>query len=100
MSEPEVYPIHLVMHRNRYKDTLFDVEGNVLVGESGLKLNVFREEMKDMMIDKKVRCIHYMTKEPSYIYFVVNQQQADHFQYCRDNGSPFQGTHFHVYPDD
>lgn len=99
MSEPEVYPIHLVMHYNRYKGTLFDVEGNILMGESGLKLNVFREEMKDMMSDQKVRCIHYMTKEPSYIYFIVNQDQADKFQHYRDHGSPFPGTYYHVYPD-
>ena len=97
-SEP-VYPIKLVMHRSTYASTLFDVDGNVLVGESGRNLNVFREEMKDMMISKKVRCIHYISKEPSYRYFVVDQEQVDRFQKHRDHGSTFPEMTYHVYPD-
>lgn len=98
MSE-DIYPIKLAMHRNTYASILFDVDGNVLVGESGRNLNVFREEMKDMMIAKKVRCIHYIAKDPSYCYFIVDQEQADRFQRDRDNGSLYPETTYHVYPD-
>lgn len=98
LSDPSVCPIKLVTHRNTYASTLFDVDGNVLVDESGVKLNVFREEMKDMMIAKKVRCIHYMTKEPTYIYFVTDQEQVDRFQQHRDHGSPYPVS-YHVYLD-
>jgi hypothetical protein len=93
------FPIKLVMHRNTYANTLFDVDGNVLVGDSGFNLNVFREEMKDMMISKKVRCIHYMTKEPTYCYFITDQEQMDRFQRHRDNGSQYPEMNYHVYPD-
>lgn len=93
------FPIKLVMHRNTYASTLFDVDGNVLVGESGHNLNVFREEMKDMMISKKVRCIHYMAKEPTYCYFITDQEQMDRFQRHRDNGSQYPEMNYHVYPD-
>lgn len=98
-SENTLYPVKLAMHRNTYASTLFDVDGNILVGESGRNLNVFREEMKDMMIQKKVRCIHYMSKEPTYIYFIVDQEQANRFQRHRDNGSTYPEMTYHVYPD-
>lgn len=98
-SVQELYPIKLVMHYNRYEGTLFDVDGNILTGETGLRLNVFKEEMKDMMVEKKIRCIHYMSKEPTYIYFVVDQEQVNRFQRHRDQGSTYPEMTYHVYPD-
>lgn len=99
-SDETLYPVSYIYHRNRYGSTLFDVDGRHLLGESGSRLNVFKEEMKDMLAEKKVRCIHYMTKEPTYIYFVIDQEQVDRFQWERDNGSYNPKRIYHVYLDD
>lgn len=99
-SEERLYPIKLVYHRNRYASVLLDVNGNELIGETGAVMNVFKEEMKDMLVERKIRCIHYMKREPTYIYFVINQEQAETFQLDRDHGSAFPNRCYHVYLDD
>lgn len=99
-SDERLYPIKMVYHRNRYASVLLSVDGDELTGETGERLNVFKEEMKDMLMEKKIRCIHYMTKEPSYIYFVVDQEQAERFQLDRDHGCRWPNRSYHVYLDD
>lgn len=95
----ERYPVRLVHHNNRYAGHLFDVDGNVLRGESGDVLNVFKEEMKDMMISKKVRFIHQAAKEPTYAYFITDPEQCGRFLLDREEGSIMPDKCYHVYPD-
>lgn len=89
----------MVYHNNRYSGTLYDVDGNVLRGETGARLNVFKEEMKDMLVDSKIRVIHYMGKEPTYIYFITDHIQMFRFQEERKNGSENPHKEYHVYLD-
>jgi hypothetical protein len=98
-SEDVLHPVKIVYHNNRYAGTLYDVDGNVLRGESGQRLNVFREEMKDMLVDSKIRVIHYMTREPTYIYFITDHIQMFRFQEERKKGSPDPNKEYHVYLD-
>jgi hypothetical protein len=99
MSEPELYPVRFIYHNNTYSGTLYDVDGNVLIGETGQKLNIFKEEMKDMLIAKKIRYIHYMGKEPTYSYFITESGQVDRFILERLEGGPNPDKYYHVYPD-
>lgn len=98
-SHRDLFPVRMVYHHNRYKGILYDVDGNVLRGESGQLLNVFCEEMKDMMIDNKIRFMHYLTKEPTYSYFITSPEQLGRFHIERTEGSREPGKSFHVYPD-
>lgn len=93
------YPIKMEYHRNRYASTLFDVDGCVLTGMTGEPLNVFKEELKDMMMEKLIWFVHYMAKEPTYAYFVITQEQRDRFQYEREYGSLERNKVYHVYID-
>jgi hypothetical protein len=98
-SQHELFPVRMVYHHNRYAGVLYDVDGNVLRGESGQLLNVFREEMKDMMMENKLRFMHYLTKEPTYSYFITSPEQLGRFHLERTEGSRKPGKTFHVYPD-
>jgi hypothetical protein len=99
MSDEEMHPIRYVYHPNRYAGILYDVDGNVLRGESGEPLNVFKEELKDMLIEKKIRFMHYLTKEPTYSYFIVDAEQLGRFHLARVEGSNRPNKCYHVYPD-
>jgi hypothetical protein len=99
MSEVELYPVEMVYHHNRYASTLVDVDGNVLVDKEGRKLNVFREELKDMLVSRELRFMHYLSKEPTYAYFIVDAEQLGRFHIERTEGSPKQGKRYHVYAD-
>jgi phage antirepressor YoqD-like protein len=100
MSEAdELHPVRFVYHHNRYAGVLYDVDGNVLVGETGRYLNVFQEELKDMMVERKVRFMHHLAKEPTYAYFVVSAEQLGRFHIERHEGSTQEGKCYHVYPD-
>lgn len=98
-SERERFPVRYVYHHNRYSGTLYDVDGNVLRGETGDILNVFKEELKDMMVDRKIRFMHYLTKEPTYSYFIVSPEQLGRFHIERMEGAPSPSKEYHVYPD-
>lgn len=95
----ETYPVQIVYHPNRYAGILYDIDGDVLRGETGDFLNVFKEELKDMMIDNKIRFIHHLSTEPTYAYFIVSPEQLGRFHVERKEGSPFPGKCYHVYPD-
>lgn len=95
----ESFPVRIVYHPNRYAGTLYDVDGNVLRGETGAVLNVFKEEMKDMMISKKIRFIHHLSTEPTYAYFITSIEQLGRFKIERVEGSEFPDKCYHVYPD-
>lgn len=101
MSEhsEELFPVRIVYHHNRYAGHLYDVDGNILRGETGEVLNVFKEELKDMMIEKKIRFLHYLTKEPTYSYFIVDSEQLGRFHLERLEGSKKPNKAYHVYPD-
>lgn len=101
MSETteELFPVTLVYHGNRYSSRLFDVDGNPLVGDTGMYLNVFTEEFKDMLVSKRIRFIHHLRHEPTYAYFVVSDEQERRFQQERSEGSYTPKTAYHVYPD-
>ena len=99
MSEAERFPVRLVYHHNRYSGTLYDVDGNVLRGETGEQLNVFKEELKDMMVERRIRFMHYLTKEPTYSYFIICPEQLGRFHIERVEGSPTPEKEYHVYPD-
>jgi hypothetical protein len=101
MSETsdELFPVRIVYHHNRYAGKLYDVDGNLLRGESGEVLNVFKEELKDMMIEKKIRFLHYLSKEPTYSYFIVDPEQVGRFHLERMEGSKNPRKAYHVYPD-
>lgn len=99
MSEHETYPIEIVYHHNRYGSKLLDVDGRPLIGRTGRLLNVFQEELKDMMVSKEIRFIHYLTKEPTYAYFITSPEQLGRFHIERYEGSPKPHTKYHVYAD-
>jgi hypothetical protein len=99
MSDVELYPVEIVYHHNRYASTLVDVDGNVLVGEDGRNLNVFREELKDKLVLKEIRFMHYLTKEPTYAYFITSAEQLGRFHLERIEGAPKPYKKYHVYPD-
>jgi hypothetical protein len=94
------YPIKLEFHHNRYRETLYDVDGCVLTGMTGLPLNVFKQELNTMLTERKIRFIHYMEKEPTYAYFVITDNQLDRFLMEREHGSLKRGKVYHVYLDD
>lgn len=94
------FPVKYHFHKNRYAGTLVDVDGVVLEGETGMKLNVFREELKDMLVSKKIRFWHYLSKEPTYAYFTTSQQQLDRFIEERRDGALIPNTVYHVYLDE
>lgn len=98
MSEGELIPVKFVYHHNRYAGMLYDVDGNLLRGESGEILNVFKEELKDMMIEHKIRFVHNVTHEPTYAYFVTSAHQLARFYKEREQGSEIEKT-YHVYLD-
>jgi phage antirepressor YoqD-like protein len=91
--------VEIIYHHNRYSSVLYDVDGNVLVGETGRHLNVFQEELKNMLIEKKIRFMHHMSKEPTYAYFITSNEQLGRFHIERFEGSTTPKTKFHVYPD-
>lgn len=97
-SSPK-YPVKLVHHYNRYAGHLLDVDGDVLRGDSGDALNVFKEELKDMMESGRIRFIHYMEKEPTYAYFIISEEQWTRFKEEREEGSSTPYTKYHVYID-
>lgn len=99
-SEPELFPVKMVYHRKRYAAELFDVDGDLLVGKTGSILNVFKEELKDMMIAKEIRFLHYMSKEPTYAYFITSNEQLDRFHIERTEGSRDPHKSYHVYIDE
>jgi hypothetical protein len=101
MSETseELFPVQIVYHHNRYAGVLYDVDGNILRGESGQTLNVFKEELKDMMIDRKIRFMHFLKEEPTYSYFITSHEQLGRFHIERREGSRKRGKAYHVYPD-
>ena len=98
-DDERTYPISLRYHRNRYAGILYDVEGRVLTGMTGEPLNVFKEEMKDMMVEKKIRFIHCLHHEPTYAYFTITTEQQTRFQEERINGSLDRDKVYHVYID-
>ena len=98
-SSDELHPTSLVYHYNRYSTPLFDVDGNPLRGETGRLLNVYQEELKDLMVAKKIRFIHYLTTEPTYAYFVTSPQQEHAFRKERECGSRIPDKRYHVYID-
>lgn len=99
MSEPELFPVRMVYHNNRYASQLYDVDGNILRGESGIALNVFKEEFKDMLQNKTITFMHYLTTEPTYAYFITSDEQLGRFFLDRQEGSPNPNKCYHVYPD-
>lgn len=98
-SDERLFPIRFQYHKNRYAGILYDVEGKVITGMTGEPLNVFKEELKDMMVENKIRFIHHTTKEPTYAYFVLNDWQKNKFILERTEGSPTMNKTYHVYPD-
>lgn len=99
-SSEGYFPVKFEKHYNRYASVLYDVDGNPLVGETGETLNVFKEELKDLMIKRKIRFMHYMEKEPTYAYFVTAAEQLGRFCIDREEGSSRPNTTYHIYPDD
>lgn len=98
VSETAVQPIQLVYHHNRYSGILYDVDGNVIRGETGECLNVFKEELKDMFLQKRIRFLHYLKSEPTYAYFVTSTDQLERFRDDREFGTPTIRS-YHVYKD-
>lgn len=98
-SSGEYYPIEIVYHHNRYASRLVDVDGSVLVDAEGRPLNVFREQLKDMLTSKEIRFMHYLSKEPTYAYFITSPEQLGRFHLERSEGSLERGKKYHVYPD-
>lgn len=99
MSEPELFPVEIIYHHNRYGSYLLDVDGQPLVGKSGHRLNVFREELKDMMIAREIRFMHYLKQEPTYAYFITSNEQLGRFHVERFEGCRHAGKQYHVYAD-
>ena len=75
------------------------MDGEPLRGESGDILNVFKEEMKDMMMDNQIRFMHHLASEPTYSYFIICAEQLGRFHIERKEGSPTPNKCYHVYPD-
>lgn len=98
-ADQELYPVQYIYHNNRYAGLLYDVDGNALRGESGETLNVFKEELKDMMVSKKIRFMHYISQEPTYAYFITNAEQLGRFMVERKDGSRIREKAYHVYLD-
>jgi len=98
-DDAPLFPVRMTYHNNRYAAVLYDVDGNVLTGESGMTLNVFREEFKDMLSTKKIRFLHYLEKEPTYAYFITSPHQWERFLVERVDGSTSPTRTYHVYTD-
>jgi hypothetical protein len=98
-SETTLFPITFQYHYNTYAGTLYDVEGNVLVGDGGQRLNVFQVELKEKLITKAIRFIHCMSSDPTYAYFIQSDEQQSRFLYDRVHGHENPNMTYHVYPD-
>lgn len=99
MSEAETFPVEIVYHHNRYASILYDLDGDTLVDDDGRPLNVFREELKDKLMSKEIRFMHYLTKEPTYAYFITSPEQLGRFHLERTEGCRTPGKQYHVYAD-
>lgn len=99
MSETELYPVSFRYYKNRYAGILYDVDGNVLRGETGEPLNVFKEEFKDLLVEKRIYFLHHLSTEPTYAYFIVDPEQLGRFHLERTEGAPKKGVTYHVYAD-
>ena len=95
----ELFPVRFEFHKKRYAGVLYDVDGNVLRGAEGDPLNVFKEELKDLLESRQVRFMHYLTSEPTYAYFIVDPEQLGRFHLERSEGSRRRGKIYHVYAD-
>lgn len=100
MSEPEypLYNVTLVNKGSLYSKTLYDVDGFVLLSESGEKLNVYTKTMQDAFDSGRLRVIRSL-KDGGYVYFITQAYQLQRFKDERDNGSIRPHVKYYIYRD-
>lgn len=97
--ETSRYPVRFKDCGSPYQWKLYNVDGNVLIGEaSGQYLNVYTDELSKAFKDGTIRWMHAM--KPGYRYFIRNQSQMDIFQEERTYGSIHENKTFFIYADD
>ena len=85
------------LHWNVYADRLYDVDGDLLINDSGKELNFFMREMRELLEDGKIRVIHNI--RIGYRYFITSLEQEARFLREKEYGSE-EPTTYHIYPDE
>jgi len=100
MSEdPEIrFPVKYDVHRNVYAQRLYDLDGDMICGEDGVPLNVFRREMRELLEDGKIRVVHNI--RTGYRYFITSLEQENRFLREREHGSLMPQSTYHIYADE
>lgn len=92
------FHIRLFDHGSRRARNLYDVDGNILADENGVRLNIWSQTMNEYLMNGTIRLIHRLG-EPAYSYFVISEEQRQRFEYEREHGSGKRMI-YHVYADD
>lgn len=92
------FPIRIQLRPGTYHRHLYDVDGALLVGQSGNPLHVFNKELKNEMDAKRVRLIRNL--RCGYRYFVTSLEQWNRFMEHRKNGTLYFRITYHLYPDE
>lgn len=93
------FRVSYTVHTTTYAKTLYDVDGNLLVDERNVPVNVFKREMKEMMDRGDLICFHAPGK-PGHRYFVTHKQQGEEFRKAKRTGFSSNPNSFHVYEDE
>lgn len=92
------FHVQLYDHGSRHARNLYDVDGNLLIDEDGLKLNIWTSKINEYFMNGKLRLIHRLA-EPGYSYFIISEEQRRRFEFERENGSGKRML-YHVYADE
>lgn len=96
----ELHKVSLIDHLDVYSRILYDVEGNILVNNENIVMNVYKPEMKEALENKCIRVMRNSTmSDICYRYFVINDQQTQTFNRERQWGSKSPNKSYHVYVD-
>lgn len=100
VSTPRLRHIRYIDHGQSrlWRKTIYDVDGNPVLGANGVPISFFHSELKTLFLNKTVQLYHRMN-EPSYRYIISSKDQLRRFLEDR-----FYGTEelkvYHVYSDE
>jgi len=100
ISTTTKFPIRFIDHGQSrlWSKTLYDVDGNPVIGHDGRPISFFHSELKDMFVSSRVT-LHHRLKEPAYRYIATSTYQLSTFLEERARGADTPKT-YHVYVDE
>lgn len=94
------FPIRYIDHSQGrlWNKTIYDVEGNPVLGPNGSPISFFHTELKTLFLNNSVHIYHRLA-EPAYRYIVTSTWQLNKFLEDRFSGSTELKV-YHVYVDE